>query len=143
VYEDYLLAVTFRADWPIDAGIWLRAADIKRQRGPRVEIFDSKKPFAFTGSVSVPGKGLVLANLREDLIDRESWNTLSVKVQANKVQVWLNGEEVGAVRLPGPTKGKIGLHIEGSSTSKPSELHVREVLVQRLSETEETTSESI
>ena len=142
VYEDYLLAVTFRADWPIQAGIWLRAADTKRERGPRIEVFDGKKPVAFTGSVSVPGKGLVLANLHEDLIDRESWNTVSVKVQGNKIQVWLNGEEVGAVRLPGPTRGKIGLHIEGHSTSKPSELHVREVLVQRLSKTEETTSES-
>jgi hypothetical protein len=136
LYEDYLLAVTFRADWPIHAGIWLRATDTRRERGPRIEIFESKEPFAFTGSVSVPGKGLALANLREDLIDRESWNTLSVKVQGNKIQVWLNGEEVGAVRLPGPTKGRIGLHIEGQSASRPSELHVREVLVQRLSKTE-------
>jgi len=143
MYEDYLLAVTFRADWPIRAGIWLRAAGY--EGGPRIEIIETlaaKKRPASTGSVRVPGKGYALANLREDLIDRESWNTLSVKVQGNRIQVWLNGEEVGAVRLPGPAKGRIGLHIEGRSVSKPSELHVREVLVQQLSKSEETTSES-
>ncbi|MHC4559488.1 MAG: family 16 glycoside hydrolase, partial [Planctomycetota bacterium] len=49
MYENYLLAVTFRATWPIHAGIWLRGADSKN--GPRIEIFDSK--MAFTGSVLV------------------------------------------------------------------------------------------
>ncbi|MHC4593435.1 MAG: family 16 glycoside hydrolase [Planctomycetota bacterium] len=134
VYEDYLLAVTFRATWPIHAGIWLRAADSRR--GPRIEIFDSREPEAFTGSVSVPGKGLVLVNLREDLIDRESWNTLSVRVEGDRIQVWLNAEEIGAVRTAGPAKGKIGLYIEGENTSKSSELSVREVQIQRLSKAE-------
>ena len=133
-YEDYLLAVTFRATWPIHAGIWLRAAD--SQRGPRIEIFDSHKPEAFTGSVSVPGKGLVLVNLREDLIDRESWNTISVKVEGDRIAVWLNAEEIGAVHTRGPAKGKIGLYIEGETTSKSSELSVREVQIQRLSKAE-------
>jgi len=138
VYEDYLLAVTFKATWPIHAGIWLRAAD--SERGPRIEIFDSHKPTAYTGSVWVPGKGLVLVNLREDLVDRESWNTISVKVEADRIQVWLNGEEIGAVRTRGPVKGKIGLCIEKHPASKPAELCVREVLVQHLGEPEEKAS---
>ncbi|MHC4172242.1 MAG: family 16 glycoside hydrolase, partial [Planctomycetota bacterium] len=133
-YKDYLLAVTFRATWPIHAGIWLRAAD--SQRSPRIEIFDSHKPEAFTGSVSVPGKGLVLVNLREDLIDPESWNTISVKVQGDRVAVWLNAEEIGAVRTGDAAKGKIGLYLDGSAglqggpkqggSKSPPELCVRE-----------------
>jgi len=138
VYEDYLLAVTFRATWPIHAGIWLRAAD--SERGPRIEIFDSHKPAAYTGSVWVPRNGLVLVNLREDLVDRESWNTISVKVKGDRIQVWLNGEEIGAVRTRGPAKGKIGLYIERHPSSKSAELCVREVLVQRLGEPEEKAS---
>jgi hypothetical protein len=131
-YEDYLLAVTFRATWPIRAGIWLRAEG--SERGPRIEIGDSKT--ARTGSVWIAGKGLALANLREDLVDRESWNTLSVKLQGNRVQVWLNGEEIGAVRAAGPAKGKIGLYVAKSGASESSELCVREVLVQRLTRPE-------
>ena len=138
LYEDYLLSVTFRAAWPIHAGIWLRAADAGR--GPRVEIFDSRGPLAFTGSVWVSGEGLALANLREDLVDRQGWNTLSVEVRGNRFQVWLNGEEVGVVHIPGSAKGRIGLHIEKHPESKTAELCVREVLIQRLGELGENVS---
>jgi hypothetical protein len=81
-YTDYLLSVTFRTTWPIHAGIWLRDAN-----GPRIEIFENRKPEAFTGSVWIPGKGPALTNMREDLFDPEAWNTISVKVQADRLQV--------------------------------------------------------
>ena len=135
VYEDYLLSVTFRATWPIHAGIWLRTAG--SELGPRVEIFEDRKAKAFTGSVWVPGKGLALTNLRENLVDRESWNTISVKVQDKRFQVWLNGEEVGAIRAEGPVKGKIGLHIETDPEYKAATLYVREVLIQKLGKSAE------
>jgi hypothetical protein len=141
LYEDYLLAVTFRAMETVRAGIWLRTAGY--EYGPRIEILDKLKPSVFTGSVWLTGKGYGLVNFREDLMDPEGWNTISAKVQGNGIQVWLNGEEVGAVWLPGPKKGKIGLHIEGRSASKPSELHVREVLIQRLAETEEPVAKCV
>ncbi len=127
-YQDYLLAVTFRATWPIHAGICLRGGG--SQQGPRVEISDSKT--AFTGSVWIPQKGTALANFREDLVDKESWNTLSIRVEGDRVQVWLNGEEIGAVRAAGPARGKIGLYVAKSAASEPAELSVREVLVQQL-----------
>jgi len=138
-YEDYLLAVTFQATWPIQAGIWLRGTGSEQgsEQGARIEIFESHKPIAFAGSVCIQGKGLVLVNLREYLLDREGWNTLSVKVEGDRIQVWLNGEEIGVVRAAGPAKGKIGLYIEGQSASKSPELHIREVLIQRLGEEEE------
>jgi hypothetical protein len=135
VYGDYLLSVTFRAEWPIHAGIWLRTAG--SQKGPRLEIFEDHKAKAFTGSVWVPSKGLALTNLSEDLIDRESWNTISVKVQEKRFQVWLNGEDVGAIRAEGPVKGKIGLHIETDPENKAATLYVREVLIQKLNKSAE------
>jgi hypothetical protein len=84
---------------------------------------------AFTGSVLVPEKGLALVNLREDPVDRESWNTISVKVEGDRIQVWLNGEEIGAVRAAVLAKGKIGLFIEKHVGSKSAELCIREVLI--------------
>ncbi|MBN2313539.1 MAG: DUF1080 domain-containing protein [Sedimentisphaerales bacterium] len=136
-YEDYQMAVTFRATWPIHAGIWLRGQDANR--GPRVEITEpaqANAPKAYTGSVLIPGKGLALVNLREDLVDCESWNTISIKVEGDKAHIWLNGEEIGSVRFAGPDKGHIGLFIGKSPTSKPAELSVREVLIQRLAKSE-------
>jgi len=132
-YDSYLLAVTFRATWPVHAGIWLRGTESKN--GPRIEIFDSAP--AYTGSVLIPGKGLVLTNIREDLVDRESWNTISARIEGDKVQVWLNGEEIGSVCGIEPEKGKIGLYIEKHAASKSAEFSVREVLIQKLAESEE------
>jgi hypothetical protein len=131
-FTDYLLAVTFRTTGFIHAGIWLRDAN-----GPRIEIFESRKPEAFTGSIWIPGGGPVLVNIRRDLFDPEAWNTISVKVQGDRVGVWLNGEEIGAVKVKGPSKGRIGLHLEGGPAHRAAELRVREVLVQRLGESRE------
>jgi hypothetical protein len=128
-FTDYLLSVTFRATWPIHAGIWVRGAD-----GPRIEIFENRDLAACPGSVWVPGKGLALTNMRRDLFDREAWNTISVKVRGDRLQVWLNGEEVGSIRLDGPRKGRIGLHLEGGPSYKRAELRVREALIQQLEE---------
>jgi hypothetical protein len=136
--RDYLLAITFRATWPIHAGIWTRG-----EGSPRIEIFESKPVpsaspgQAFTGSVLVPGKGLALANLQGDLEDRESWNTISVKVQGDRIQVWLNAEEIGIIRAAGPTQGKIGLYISRSGDLPSSELTVREILIQPLANAEQ------
>ena len=65
----------------------------------------SPAPTAFTGSVTLPGEGLVLVNVGDDLFDAGGWNTLSVEVRHRRVAVWLNGGEVGAVRIAGPGKG--------------------------------------
>jgi hypothetical protein len=133
IYENYLLAITFRSTWPVHAGIRLRGNESKS--GPRIEISDSAP--AFTGSVLIPEKGLVLSNIREDLVDRESWNTISAKVEGDKIQVWLNGEEIGSVRGIEPAKGNIGLYIKKHPASKSAEFSVREVLIQELPKTEE------
>ena len=135
-YENYLLAVTFRADWPLHAGIWLRAQG--SEQGCRVEISDSAP--GLTGSVWVPEKQLILVNLRKDLMDLEGWNTLSVRVEGQRVQVWLNGQEIGAVRTAGPAKGKIGLYIAGARASRSSQLCVREVLIQKIAQPGEKAS---
>ncbi len=129
-YEDYLMAVTFRATWPIHAGIWIRGS--RTQQGPRIEIFDNKEPPAHTGSLHVSGKGIVLVNLREDLVDREGWNTLSVKVEGDRVQIWLNGKEIGAVRTGGPEKGKLGFYIEKLESAEAEKFSIREVLLKPL-----------
>ena len=133
-YEDYLMAVTFRAEWPIHAGIWLRGKGQEQdtEKGVRIEIFDSDELMAYTGSIMVQGKGFALVNLRDDFLDKEGWNTLSAKVQGDRIQVWLNAEEIGVVRVAGQAKGKIGLYIEGKPASKSTELQIREVQIQKL-----------
>jgi len=139
LFDNYLLAVTFRADWPVRAGVWIRhTADTP---GPRVEIFDSEKPLAFTGSISLPGKGQALTSLQRDLTDRESWNTLSIKVEGPRIQVWLNGAEIGAVCAEGPEQGRIGFYLESNARSD-TEIQISEILVKELSKPEAVSDEA-
>jgi len=131
-YENYRLSATFQVVEPLRAAILIRADDDKR--GSRVEIVDVKAPSALTGSVFLSGDRLALANLKEDLFEREGWNTLSLEVREERVQVWLNGEEIGATRIAGPAKGRIGLHLEGGAAFRQGQLAVREILVHKLPE---------
>ena len=100
----------------------------------RVEILQSDKPNAYSGSVLVPQNGLALVNLRSDLLDEGGWNTISVKVEGDRVQVWLNAEEIGAVRTGRPTSGRIGLYVAG----KGGEFCVREVQIQKLKKSQKS-----
>lgn len=134
-YDDYLLVVTFKTSRKIQAGIDLRHGDSKP--GPAIEISDNDKLRAFPGSVSVPERGLALVNLRDDLLDYDGWNTISAKVAGDRVQLWLNAEEIGAVRTASATKGKIGFYIRGNSVSKDDQFCIREVQIRKLDESGE------
>ena len=129
VYEDFLLSMTFRAEWPVKAAIMLRTET--GRDGPRVEIFEDRKPAAYTGTISLAGKGRLLLNIRQDLVDKGGWNTISVQARGDRFAVWLNGEEIGAVRLPGPAKGRIALQIQKHPKNKNAELTISEILVQQ------------
>ncbi len=136
-YGNFQIAVTFQSEWPIRGGIWLRSQE--EEPGFRIEIFENQEPPAFPGSVRAGKKGLALLNLRENLFDREGWNTIAAEVRGDRIRVWLNGEEIGAVRVPGPKAGKIGFHLEGGEAYRASEISVREVLIQALPEEKKET----
>ena len=78
------------------------------------------------------GRGLALVNLRGDLFEADAWNTISAKVQGDRIQLWLNGEEIGAVRIAGPKRGHITVGLQGGPDFRTAELAVREVLVQKI-----------
>jgi len=129
-YEDYRLAVTFRTDWPTHAGIYLRATD--EDRGPRIEVFQRNAPLAYAGSVGLPGKGILLANPRRDLFDPEGWNTIAAEIRDDRLQIWLNGEEIGAARTVGPTKGRIGVYLKGGADYRSAEITIGEIRLRDL-----------
>jgi len=130
LYRDYLLSVTFKAEGILHAGIQLCFS--KQNPGPRIEIFQGEQNQAFTGSLWIPERGLALLNIRKDLYTNQGWNTISARVEENKVHIWLNGEEIGLVRLNAPTKGKIGLHIDGHNSHNKAKLRVHEILIKPL-----------
>jgi len=131
-YGNYELAVTFRAEWPIHAGIYVRGEE--SNPGLRVEICNDTKTGVRTGSIMRPDRGLMLINFDEELVDKESWNTISIKAQGRHITVWLNAEKIGSIRSTGPLEGHIGLYMGVDSLNKNAELTVREVVIQEISE---------
>ncbi len=126
VYSDFMASVTFKVDGAISAGVWLRGDE--KGGGAMVEILGAARGGVYTGSVSVPGVGIVLANVDKELVSEMMWNTVSVKMADKRLTVWLNGEEIGSVRVIGAEKGRIGLYL-GDSDGK-GELTIGEVQVQ-------------
>jgi len=140
LHGDFRVSVTFRWQGRMQAGIWLRGQP--SQPGPRVEIFTNRQPPAGAGSVFVPGKGLALVNLRDDLLEDDAWNTINAEVRGPRIAVSVNGEEIGSVAVAGPAQGRIGLHVEGLPEAKDAQLTVREILVQKYSEEESSPKDA-
>ena len=126
VHNDFMASVTFKVDGAASAGLWLRGDG--KGGGARVEILGAARSGVHTGSVSVPRVGIVLANVDKELVSEMMWNTVSVKMAGKRLTVWLNGEEIGSVRLTGAEKGRIGLYVADSDGK--GELTIGEVQVQ-------------
>jgi hypothetical protein len=139
-YGNFLLVITFRTDWPSRAGVHLRYDG--ETPSPRVEIMESNTPRAYTGSVSLSGGNLVLVNSCKELFDPGGWNTISAKVQGDRFQVWLNGEEVGAVRARGPQRGRIGVTLDTGLSVSPPDFTIGEIRIQQLGNEVDANSES-
>ena len=94
------------------------------------------------GSIWLSQKAPALANLREDTVDRLAWNTLLIEARQNQYSTWLNGEEIGRVRVDGPAKGKIAVHMAAHTGNKESWLQISEIQIKRLDNLAEKRNES-
>jgi len=134
-YADFQLSITFRANWPVGAWVSLRQA--KDACGPSVTIGDSGMAQGRPGSIWLSEKALALANLRENTVDRLAWNTLLIEARQNQYSTWLNGEEIGRVRVEGPAKGKIVVHLAEQLGNQESWLQISEINIKLLNKSSE------
>ena len=129
-YADFQLSITFRANWPVQAWVSLRQG--KDTCGPSVTIGDSGMALGRPGSIWQSEKAPALVNLRENTVDRPAWNTLLIEARQNQYSTWLNGEEIGRVRVDGPVKGKIAIRMAKPAGNKESWLQISEIQIKRL-----------
>jgi len=139
-YADFQLSITFRAHGPVQA--WASLRQGKDTGGPSVTIGDSGMSPGRPGSIWLSEKVPALANLREDTVDRVAWNTLLVEARQNQYSTWLNGEEIGRVRLDGPARGRIAVHLAAYSGNQDSSLQISEIQIKRLESPAEKKNES-
>jgi len=129
-YTDFQISITFRADWPVNAWVSLRQEE--DSGGPSVMLGDSPNSTGRPGSIWASEKILALANLREDIVDRLTWNTMLIQARQNQYSTWLNGEEIGRVRIDGPSKGRIAICLAEHAGNKKSRLQISEIHIKLL-----------
>ena len=129
-YDNFLLTVTYRCEWPCNSGVWFR------YQSPNVayqaDILEYTNPVAYSGTIYCPGKMFLAINDDKTLVNREGWNTIKVRAEGEHLQVWLNGRLVGDVHDDSSATGKIGFQVHPGDEFGPMKIVVKEMLLKPL-----------
>jgi len=129
-YDDFLLTVTYRTEWPCNSGVWFRYQS--PQTAYQADILEYKNPVAYSGTLYCPGKMFLAINEDKTLIDRDGWNTIKVQAEGEHLQIWLNDRQVANVRDNTTDTGKIGFQIHPGDEFGPMKIVVKEMLLKPL-----------
>jgi len=129
-YKNFLLTVSYRVEWPCNSGVWFRYQS--PQKAYQVDILEYKKPECYAGTLYCPGKMFLSMNTDKTLVNREGWNTISVRVEGNHIQIWLNDRQVADVHDDTSDSGHIGFQVHPGEVFGPMKLFVREARLQIL-----------
>jgi hypothetical protein len=129
-YDDFLLTVTYRTEWPCNTGVWFRYQS--PQVAYQADILEYKNPVAYSGTLYCPGKLFLAINDDPDLVNRDGWNTIKVRAEGKHVQIWLNGRLVGDVQDDTTDSGKIGFQVHPGDEFGPMKIAVKEILLKEL-----------
>ena len=133
VYKDFLLAVTYRAEWPCNTGVWFRYQS--PGQAYQADILEYKDPVCYSGSLYCPGKKFLALNTDKGLVDRDGWNTISVRAEGDHIQIWINGHQVADVHDDSSDAGHIGFQVHPGDAFGAMKIIVSEAKIQPLGET--------
>ena len=129
-YDDFVLTVTYRTEWPCNSGVWFRHQS--PQTAYQADILEYKNPVAYSGTLYCPGKMFLAINEDKTLVNREGWNTIKIQAEGEHVQIWLNGRQVANVRDNTTDTGKIGFQVHPGDEFGPMKIVVNEMLIKPL-----------
>lgn len=130
VYKDFLLTVTYRVEWPCNSGIWFRYQSEKKAY--QADILEYQNPECYSGTLYCPGKLFLAMNTDKGLVDREGWNTISVRAEGDHLQIWLNGKQVADVHDDTSDSGHIGFQVHPGEDFGKMKIVVREAMIKPL-----------
>ena len=129
-YDDFILTVTYRTEWPCNTGVWFRYQS--PQVAYQADILEYTDPVAYSGTLYCPGKMFLAINDDKTLVDRDGWNTIKVRAEADHVQIWLNGRRVADVHDDTTATGKIGFQVHPGDEFGPMKIVVKEMSLKKL-----------
>ncbi|MHC4060318.1 MAG: 3-keto-disaccharide hydrolase [Planctomycetota bacterium] len=129
-YTDFLLTVTYKVEWPCNSGIWFRYQS--PDKAYQADILEYKNPECYSGTLYCPGKMFLAMNTDKTLVNREGWNTISVRAEGNHLQIWINDHKVADVQDDTTELGHIGFQIHAGNQLTPNKIIIREALLKPL-----------
>jgi hypothetical protein len=129
-YKDFLLTLTYQVVWPCNSGVWFRYQSASKAY--QVDILEYSDPRCYSGTLYCTGKKFIAMNTDASLVDREGWNTISVRAEGKRLQVWLNGAPVADVQDDTSDSGRIGFQVHPGAQFGPMKIMVREIQIQPL-----------
>jgi len=129
-YDDFLLKVTYRVEWPCNTGIWFRYQSDKQAY--QADILEYKNPECYSGTLYCPGKLFLAMNTNKEIVNREGWNTMTIRAEGDHLQIWINKHKVADVRDKSSRTGKIGFQIHQGEQFGSMKIVVREALLKPL-----------
>jgi hypothetical protein len=129
-YKDFLLTATYQVEWPCNSGIWFRYQSAGKAY--QADILEYPDPKCYSGTLYCTGKRFIAMNTDASLVDREGWNTISVRAEGRHVQVWLNGKQTADVQDDTSDSGRIGFQVHPGAQFAKMKIIVREIQIQPL-----------
>jgi hypothetical protein len=115
-YSDYEIELEFKADYPVDTGLFLRV----REDGMGYQITIDNRDGGFIGSLYAPAAGDFIQQNKDwpKHFKKDDWNKLRARIvgQPAHVQAWLNDVKMTDFkdnRERYPREGYIGLQVHG------------------------------
>ena len=115
-YADYEIELEFKADFPVDTGLFLRVRD----DGMGYQITIDHRQDGFIGSLYAPAEGGFIQQNKnwEKYFKKDAWNKLRARIEGQPAHVtaWLNDVKMTDFkdnRERYPREGYIGLQVHG------------------------------
>ncbi len=134
-FSDYEIELEFKADEPVDTGLFLRV----REDGMGYQITIDYRKDGFIGSLYAPAEGGFIQTNRTKYFKKNDWNKLRARIQGQPAHVtaWLNGVKMTDFqdnRDRYPREGYIGLQVHGGEGAwgENSRARFRNIRIQEL-----------
>ena len=78
---------------------------------------------------NIQGVDFIAMNTDKALVNRQGWNTMVVRAEGDRLQIWLNNKQIANVRDQTSDSGRIGFQVHRGDVFKSMKIVVREVLI--------------
>jgi hypothetical protein len=129
-YEDFVLSVTYRVQWPCNTGVWFRYQS--PQKAYQADILEYKDPECYSGTLYCPGKMFLDMNTDKTIVNRHGFNTMRILARGDHIQIWLNNHQVADVHDDTSDSGRIGFQVHQGDQFGRMKIIVSEILLKAL-----------